>query len=1103
MKNLFTILFISVLSVMALAQSPLNDACIDAIEIDDPRSDCGFRDFKGATFDFMDPACGLDSMRNIWFKFTAIATALKIEAYLMDGSRAFIQVYQFIGEPCESFQAKKIACAHDKLELNNLLTAGEEYYFSISAYDNAESNQIAMCMFNTPTNSGSPNDELCHAIHIKADSSCVNGTLLNATYDTNNPSCTNPDERSVWYKFLMPKDVKAMEIDFTPISLNQEAYSIGVYELQPGEDCYDKPTFLKGYCGHGRDKFSVYGLVPEKRYYIMVSSKEETGNTFKICLNPIISPPGCAENEFCEDAEEIVLRVDDSYYCFTGCNIGATVGPFDSTRYCAEFPNPSVFYKLYVDSFMHQINININSGDFYVPQLAVFYGDCDELTFVKCDLGNRGELKMTFRPDVLDTTYYFVISDAMGSVGHFEFCIEAENDNYFCNENYSLEVVHASLGSPLEGPYRSGEELHFRYTVSNWHPTKCNWIQGIVPDFMVGWDTKSFDADGELRVKVKSPEAYSDGKWDWYKAGEAHYNLENPVKGYEKGKETSPGWYFMENSVEELDSSRGDGALCDDIHYFEWVVEFKARLTPYPHCTPDSLYYAILQIMTLSDGEIGNRDMAACLTDLKSTFRVPFTCCPGPIIEMYTDTICSGETVNLNFAASDSIELYRWSVFPGDYVEGATHGYGQSINQTLVNNSYETQIVEYTVYAMDTSNCYGPPNFYQVTVLPKLDINAGPDEVLICRDHEFVLGGNPTAQGGRKPYSYRWNEQGLRGANPVISPSESRDWALLLTDANGCSLRDTVHVAVTDSPLALVPDDIEICRGDSTLIEIELVGKPPFTFNPSFNGMHLGSRTTSERHHSFQFLGASTTVFKVDSLADAVCATEAENSMKVIVRESITVNLNAFICGDEVFSLNNRFYDETGVYEIHMPGANRYGCDSTIILNLTANENIRLRDTIIYFDEEKKTGNIAVVAEGGTPPYRFNWSNGDKQRYIIDVPAGDYSVTVTDSKDCDREFTFVLVDPKTATENPVTPDFVMYPQPVKAGNDINLSLKSLEPGIYSFDLYSSRGEKISTESFNYNSQSTVFKRKMESAGVFYWHIVKEGRIILTGKCVVI
>ena len=56
----------------------------------------------------------------------------------------------------------------------------------------------------------------------------------------------------------------------------------------------------------------------------------------------------------------------------------------------------------------------------------------------------------------------------------------------------------------------------------------------------------------------------------------------------------------------------------------------------------------------------------------------------------------------------------------------------------------------------------------------------------------------------------------------------------------------------------------------------------------------------------------------------------------------------------------------------------------------------------------KNSGDIDLLVSGGNPPYSFNWSNTDNTQNISGLPAGVYSVTISDSKNCTANATATI-----------------------------------------------------------------------------------------------
>jgi gliding motility-associated-like protein len=56
-------------------------------------------------------------------------------------------------------------------------------------------------------------------------------------------------------------------------------------------------------------------------------------------------------------------------------------------------------------------------------------------------------------------------------------------------------------------------------------------------------------------------------------------------------------------------------------------------------------------------------------------------------------------------------------------------------------------------------------------------------------------------------------------------------------------------------------------------------------------------------------------------------------------------------------------------------------------------------------------GTAAVAASGGTPGYAYAWSNGGTQSGISGLTAGNYAVTVTDSRGCTTQLSLTVTQP--------------------------------------------------------------------------------------------
>ncbi|MBX7240368.1 MAG: gliding motility-associated C-terminal domain-containing protein [Bacteroidia bacterium] len=138
-----------------------------------------------------------------------------------------------------------------------------------------------------------------------------------------------------------------------------------------------------------------------------------------------------------------------------------------------------------------------------------------------------------------------------------------------------------------------------------------------------------------------------------------------------------------------------------------------------------------------------------------------------------------------------------------------------------------------------------------------LDVNAGTDRT-VCIGQTSALGGTPAAQYGLGPYNYAWSPAaGLNNstnANPVFTATApgTLSYILTVTDANNCSISDTVIVTVGAPPTAGISTNTNIiCNGtNATLTATGGSGLPPYQF--LFNGGTLPGGTNSTYNATLQ-----------------------------------------------------------------------------------------------------------------------------------------------------------------------------------------------------------------------------------------------------------
>jgi len=89
-----------------------------------------------------------------------------------------------------------------------------------------------------------------------------------------------------------------------------------------------------------------------------------------------------------------------------------------------------------------------------------------------------------------------------------------------------------------------------------------------------------------------------------------------------------------------------------------------------------------------------------------------------------------------------------------------------------------------------------------------------------------------------------------------------------------------------------------------------------------------------------------------------------------------------------------------GEYTLHFADANGVKREVTAYLPQIDSLKTLLESVTKVFCKGNATGEISISAKGGTPPYAYQWSSGEKTPEVTEKTAGDYIVTVTDANQC-------------------------------------------------------------------------------------------------------
>lgn len=143
-----------------------------------------------------------------------------------------------------------------------------------------------------------------------------------------------------------------------------------------------------------------------------------------------------------------------------------------------------------------------------------------------------------------------------------------------------------------------------------------------------------------------------------------------------------------------------------------------------------------------------------------------------------------------------------------------------------------------------------------------------------------------------------------------------------------------------------------------------------------------------------------------------LCFGENTGYLEAIVADSIGAYEFLWSTGSQDAVLNNV---GAGSYAVTIVDSS--GCRS--IFTSTLNQPDLLSSSVAVTQPILSQGGIIEInADGGTPPYQYNWSNGQSGTLIMGLDAGFYDVTVMDANGCSTYADFNLLDPLMG-DNPI------------------------------------------------------------------------------------
>lgn len=393
---------------------------------------------------------------------------------------------------------------------------------------------------------------------------------------------------------------------------------------------------------------------------------------------------------------------------------------------------------------------------------------------------------------------------------------------------------------------------------------------------------------------------------------------------------------------------------------------------------------------------------------------------PTVQITAVNDTICNGETTNINISSNNITTNgihYTWTATATDpevsgYFDN-TIGQDTLINlqETLINIGADSAIVHYTItpWTLDASGnlaCQGIPIYIDIYVEPTIQITAAHDTICDGNATNILVNSSNTTTNGIR---YTWtvvNNPNINNETNSVGNGQIIGTPIVQNLVNTSNSKQLVQYVIT--PWTVNASNNNECTDAAEIITIDIWVNP----TPQVNTAVLADTICNDTYTEItlttpSILTSGVVTFDYDFIADGgLTGSSSGNNL-----------YNNYIIAD---SLHNNTaspaYPLVVRYSI-TPKGTAIGCadgptkTDSITVHPTADTKM-IADSVVCYLESN--GRASVIAENGINEFTYNWDDPfNHQTAATDsvLAIGQYIVTVTDNQSCIKIDTVIIEQP--------------------------------------------------------------------------------------------
>ncbi len=405
-------------------------------------------------------------------------------------------------------------------------------------------------------------------------------------------------------------------------------------------------------------------------------------------------------------------------------------------------------------------------------------------------------------------------------------------------------------------------------------------------------------------------------------------------------------------------------------------------------------------------------------------------------------------TVRDNACPNNGIQTYSYNIYvPSPYFNvistniscnGAATGtaaaspvysgnYTYNWNTTPTSNSPSLSGLtagSYTVTVTDISGCSAQQtvNITEPSGMTLTSTKTNPSCSGVCNGTVDL-----SVVGGMGPYTYLWNNG---QTSQDLTNTCAGTYTVTVTDANGCTKTRSETLTNSYAMSASASAASVACFGNNTgTVTLSVTGGvSPLTY--SWSNGSVANNLSNVIANNY-----SVTITDVNGCTAAASASVTQPTAAL----NITTNKTNILCyGNSTGAITSTVSGGTSPYTYSWSNGNttaslsginagtytltvtdNRGCTATSV-NTLSQPTAALTLSTVKTNVKcfgNSTGNITVTAIGGTTPYTYQWNTGSTASALNNIPAGVYTITVTDANACTSGTTTVTITQPSAALN--------------------------------------------------------------------------------------